>query len=86
MWSKKALAQLDKWFPFCGPCGFCGKHNATDGHDGCLGTLPDVMNACCGHGEPEHAFVQFNDGVCVRGQAAIVFFNNLGERRARERT
>jgi len=39
-------------------CGFCGRPNTTDGHDGCLGTLPGVRNACCGHGEPNMAYVQ----------------------------
>lgn len=24
MRSKKAISQLDKWFPPCGPCAFCG--------------------------------------------------------------
>ena len=24
MWSKKAISQLDKFYPPCGPCAFCG--------------------------------------------------------------
>jgi len=32
-------------------CGHCGKHRTIDGHDDCLGTLPGVKNACCGHGD-----------------------------------
>ncbi len=47
------------------PCGYCGKYNTTDGHDGCLGTLPKVINACCGHGQIEEAYVQFSDGFVV---------------------
>lgn len=27
-------------------CGHCGKANTADGHDGCLGTIPDATNAC----------------------------------------
>jgi hypothetical protein len=40
------------------PCGHCGRAVTPDGHDGCLGTLPGVMNACCGHGRPQDAYVQ----------------------------
>lgn len=41
-------------------CGYCGKKRTTEGHDGCIGTLKGVMNACCGHGEVRMAYVQFN--------------------------
>jgi len=51
------------------PCGSCGLDNTPEGHDGCLGTLPGVMNACCGHGEPSHAYVQFEDGSTITGEA-----------------
>lgn len=50
------------------PCAFCGLEDTPDGHDGCIGTLPDVMNACCGHGTIEFAYVQFWDGLTVDGQ------------------
>ena len=42
-------------------CGHCKKEDTPEGHDGCIGTLnPDiVMNACCGHEEPQLAYVQF---------------------------
>lgn len=45
------------------PCGHCGKHNSPQGHDACLGTLPGVMNACCGHGDANQAYIQFENGV-----------------------
>ncbi len=51
-------------------CGYCGLHFTKEGHDGCLGTLPGVMNACCGHGDINDAYVQFLDGVIVRGDDA----------------
>lgn len=42
-------------------CGHCGLDATPEGHDGCLGTLPgDVMNACCGHGNNDSAYIQFN--------------------------
>ena len=59
-------------------CGFCGKPNTKEGHDACLGTLPDVMNACCGHGRNDEAYVQFWDKPTLRGEEAISFFNKNG--------
>ena len=41
-------------------CGHCKIKRTIDGHDGCMGTLKNVMNACCGHGENKMAYVQFN--------------------------
>ena len=41
-------------------CKHCGLNRTEQGHDGCIGELIGVMNACCGHGEVEHAYVQFN--------------------------
>ena len=53
------------------PCGHCGKHFTPEGHDGCLGTLSGVMNACCGHGVESEAYIQFLDGKCIRGENSI---------------
>lgn len=53
------------------PCGHCGRHNTPEGHDGCLGTLPDVVNACCGHGETKEAYVQFTDKTILRNKEAL---------------
>jgi hypothetical protein len=52
------------------PCGYCRKTYTEEGHDGCLGTLQGLMNACCGHGNIKEAYVQFWDGSCVRGEDA----------------
>ena len=41
-------------------CGHCGKKRTAHGHDGCVGTLKGVTNACCGHGEDRMAYVQFD--------------------------
>ena len=54
-------------------CGYCNKDQTPEGHDGCLGTLPNVMNACCGHGEPDLAYVQFWNGSCIRGEHAVEY-------------
>ena len=52
-------------------CGYCGLENTPEGHDGCLGTLPNVMNACCGHGRINEAYVQFGNNSVIRGHIAI---------------
>lgn len=59
------------------PCGNCGKNYTEEGHDGCLGTLQGLMNACCGHGKSDFAYVQFLDGECIHGEDAIVIQNIL---------
>jgi len=53
------------------PCGYCGKHNTPEGHDACLGTIPGVMNACCGHGKVNEAYVQFDSGRIISGKKAL---------------
>ena len=59
------------------PGGHCGSANTKEGHDGCLGTLAGVMNACCGHGVIEEAYVQFSPERCLRGEDAINKINGL---------
>ena len=56
------------------PCGKCGQHNTPEGHDACLGVIAGpVMNACCGHGVTESAYIQFNDGTDIRGDAVFEY-------------
>lgn len=47
-------------------CGHCGKNDTVEGHDGCLGTIPNIMNACCGHGNPREAYIQHWDSTVVQ--------------------
>jgi len=61
-------------------CGYCGVANTPEGHDGCLGTLRDVTNACCGHGRGEEAYVVLDDGKRLAGVAAIEFFQLVSAR------
>ena len=58
-------------------CGHCGKSDTIDGHDGCLGEIPDIMNACCGHGIVEDAYIQYWDGTTDDGQDALDILNQL---------
>ncbi len=48
-------------------CGKCDQPAPLNGVDPCLGMLPRVVNACCGHGEPEEAYIQFENGVRISG-------------------
>lgn len=55
------------------PCKHCKKYKTFEGHDACLGELPFLMNACCGHhGHREGRYVQFNNGKCMRGFLAFI--------------
>lgn len=62
-------------------CGHCNMERTKKGHDACLGNLKGVMNACCGHGVFEEAYLQFLDGVCVYGEEAITIMNFLKRRK-----
>lgn len=59
------------------PCGHCNEFATPEGHDPCLGTLPGLMNACCGHGKAKEAYVQFMDSSCVNGEDAITIMEIL---------
>ncbi|CAN0430268.1 unnamed protein product, partial [Discosporangium mesarthrocarpum] len=58
-------------------CGYCERANTPEGHDGCLGTLPDVQNACCGHGVTDEAYIQYPDGRRVSGLDALELIDQL---------
>lgn len=62
------------------PCGHCGKFPTPEGHDACLGILPGVMNACCGHGELDEAYVQYPDSRSVHGSEAVAAIEILKKR------
>jgi len=59
------------------PCGYCGKEITKEGHDGCLGTLPGIRNACCGHGIEDDAYVQFQDIYSIYGSKAKTIIEGL---------
>ena len=65
-------------FTFKGrPCGNCNEQNTIEDHDACLGTLPGLMNACCGHGEVNEVYIQLLDGVSIYGEDATLILNIL---------
>ena len=61
-------------------CGFCGRPKTKEGYDACLGTLPGLTNACCGHGNIEEAYVQFSDGHSIDRQSADIIIKMLKRR------
>lgn len=48
-------------------CAHCDLIRLDAGPDPCLGSLPGVVFACCGHGQRRYAYVQFRSGVTIRG-------------------
>jgi hypothetical protein len=68
------------------PCGHCGRPNRADGHDACLGELPGVLNACCGHGVAAEAFVQYEDGRQLQGWKAVEAMKGAGNERRTDRS
>ncbi len=59
------------------PCKACGRYKTYEGHDGCLGELIGITNACCGHGNNNAAYIQFFDGTAIHGEDAITIQNIL---------
>jgi hypothetical protein len=57
------------------PCVQCGRLAAPDGPDPCLGLLPGVRAACCGHGV-EEPYVWLHG--TIRGQQALDYFSHYG--------
>ncbi len=58
-------------------CNLCGTSDSEEGHDMCLGTLLGVMNACCGHGIDDEAYVQFSTDHLVTGKEAKQIITKL---------
>lgn len=51
------------------PCPKCNEMPTSEGCDACLGKLPGVVNACCGHGV-EEGYIEFENG-------KLLFFKEL---------
>ena len=64
-------------------CQHCKLKRTPEGHDGCVGSLQNVNNACCGHGVTNEAYVQFNhkdykkepNKIRLGGQKALDYIN-----------
>lgn len=53
-------------------CKVCKKRVNTLFPDPCLGTLPGVRYACCGHGEPEGGYIMFENGTTIYFQPTFI--------------
>ena len=47
-------------------CLVCGAQVGSDRPDACLGELPGVTEACCGHGNSRRAYITFESGLIIR--------------------
>ena len=49
------------------PCPKCGLRRGEDHHDPCLGELPGVRYACCGHADyrASYPYLSFENGVRI---------------------
>jgi len=49
-------------------CKECRRqYNPATDPDPCLGYLPGVVFACCGHGNKQDMYIAFENGVVIRG-------------------
>lgn len=62
------------------PCVRCGEMPTKEGYDACLGSLPGVFAACCGHGV-EEGYILFENGVKITGNFEIY----PGEKEAKQK-
>jgi hypothetical protein len=49
------------------PCKKCGKLFPLGEGDPCLGVLPGVNSACCGHGVSKASYIRFINGMVIQG-------------------
>ncbi|SCG85625.1 hypothetical protein [Methanobacterium congolense] len=54
------------------PCVRCGKKPDPEGYDACLGKLPGVKYACCGHGV-EEGHIIFENGTTLKGCFTVTY-------------
>lgn len=63
------MQPIPGWGGEARPCAKCGSAKwSGDGEpDECLGLLPGVTNACCGHGCSDRSYMVFESGLVIRG-------------------
>ena len=60
------------------PCGNCGENVTENGYDSCIGEFCGAMNACCGHGVINDAYIQDWNGDVNRANKPIANYNGKG--------
>lgn len=58
-------------------CIKCNLKPTPEGSDPCLGNLPGVLYACCGHGKPGRAYILFENGIHIQGFDTV---RNIGQK------
>ncbi len=64
-------------------CAHCDRTCGPSDDDPCIEALPGVMNACCGHGKPENAYVQFSPTHRIGGQEAFDWQQKMTHKESR---
>jgi hypothetical protein len=59
-------------------CPACELFPTAEGHDACLGTIPGIIAACCGHGYRSECYVKPQHGQILTGIQAFKFLQNAG--------
>jgi hypothetical protein len=61
------------------PCKHCGKFPTKEDHDACLGILPNVQAACCGHNSGRQPpYVIFNNDEYMKFKNQQEMYNYFG--------
>jgi hypothetical protein len=70
LFSDDGLIETDR-YTVTRRCPACLKPRTIEGHDPCLGALPGVNFACCGHGV-HRGYISFTNGLIIRGKFNVV--------------
>jgi len=53
-------------------CKICNQELDYSKPDPCLGYLPGVKFACCGHGEPDGGYISFQNGISIHFETECI--------------
>jgi len=70
-----------KWIEYPRACPKC-KKLPVNGIDACMGKLPGVQDACCGHGKGR-GYIQFNNGALIYFDPPDIYRTNRTKLRNR---
>lgn len=58
-------------------CNHCSKKPLLNDIDNCVGNLPGISNACCGHGVISESYITLLDGTYIKGVDAKLLIDLL---------
>jgi hypothetical protein len=77
--------QIEPFVAFAGntkiKCPKCGNRQMKEGYDPCLGKIPGVTKACCGHGN-DQPYLHFENGWTMqfwKDNESLYFFHRVNE-------